>query len=70
MFLGNIIDQFLNKYGLSYTGTAKESDLATFGIRLQQVDYFDTREEYLLHSCQIFKLWGITVDGICACTVL
>ena len=38
MFLGNIIDQFLNKYGLSYTGTAKESDLATFGIRLQQVD--------------------------------
>ena len=65
MFLGNIIDKFLDKHCLSYTGTAKESDFTTFGIRFEQVDYFDTSEEYFLHSCQIFKFGRVTVDGTC-----
>ena len=69
MFLGDIIDKFLNQYSLSYTGTAEQTDFTTFGIRFEQVDHFDTCEEHLLHSSQILKLRGVAMDGISTCTV-
>ena len=69
MFLGDIIDKFLNQYSLSYTGTAEQTDFTTFGIRFEQVDHFDTCEEYLLHSSQILKLRGVAMNGICTFAV-
>ena len=69
VLFGYVIDKFLNQYSFSYTGTAKQTDLTTFGIRFEQVDYLDTCEEYFLHSCQIFKLRGVAVNGICTFTV-
>ena len=64
MFLGDIIDKLLDQYGFSHTGTTEQTDFTTFGIRLEQVDYFDTREEDLLHSCQILKFRGVAVNRI------
>ena len=64
MFLGDIIDKFLDQYGFSHTGAAEQTDFTTFGIRFEQVDHFDTREKHLLHSCQILKFRGGPVNGI------
>ena len=50
MFLGNVIDKFLNQYGFSDSRTTEQTDLTTFGIRFEQVDHLDTRKEYLLHG--------------------
>ncbi len=38
----NIVDQFLDQYCFSHTGTTKQSDLTTFCIRLNKVNYFNT----------------------------
>jgi hypothetical protein len=43
---GNVMDEFLDKYGLSYSGTAEESDLAALGIGFQKVDNLDTCFQY------------------------
>ena len=37
-----ITDQFLNKYGLTYAGTSKKTDLSTLLVRAEKVYYFDT----------------------------
>ena len=42
MLCSNICDQLLDQYGLTYTGTAKQTNLTSFLIRTQKVDYFDT----------------------------
>ena len=65
MFLGNVIDKFLNQYGFSDSRTTEQTDLTTFGIRFEQVDHLDTRKEYLLHGSQIFEFGRIAVNGIC-----
>ena len=38
-----VMDKFLNKYCLSYTGSSEESDLTALGVWLKQVDYFVPR---------------------------
>src|SRR5690606_2430656 len=50
MPLGNIVYQFLDKYGLTHPGTAEESDLTTLGIGFDQVDNLDPSEKYLCRS--------------------
>jgi len=65
MFFGDIVDKFLDQYSFPHTGTAEQTDLTTFGIRFEQVDYFDTRKEHLLYSCQIFKFGRFAVNRIC-----
>ena len=42
MFLGNIVNQFLNQYGFTYTGTTEQTNLTTFGIWAQKVDNLNT----------------------------
>ena len=40
--LGNVVDQFHDQNGLTYTGTTKESNFTTTSIWLEKVDHFDT----------------------------
>ena len=62
--LRNIINELHDKYGLTYAGATKESDLTTFHIRFQEVDYFDTGVENLTRGLQIFELGWFAVDRI------
>ena len=41
MFCRHVMDQFLDKNGLTYTRTAEEPDLTAFCIRSDEVDDFD-----------------------------
>ena len=38
----DITDQFLDQYGLAYSGTAEQTDLTTLLIRAEQVNDLDT----------------------------
>ena len=40
---GYVMDEFLDKYGLTYSGAAEEADLTSLGIGLQKVDDLDAR---------------------------
>ena len=41
MFLGNVVNQFLDDRGLADPGTTEQTDLTTTKIWFQQVDNFD-----------------------------
>ena len=66
MSLCDVVDKFHDEHGLAYTGTAEQTDLSTFHIRFQKVDYLDTRCEHLLVCGEVFKLRCFTVNGISA----
>ena len=63
MFLGNVVDEFLDEYGLSHAGTAEQADLAAFQVGFQQVDDLDTRGQDLLGSGQVFEFRRFAMDG-------
>ena len=41
VFHGDIVDQLLNEDGFTHAGTAKQADLTTLGVWLQQIDDLD-----------------------------
>ena len=66
MFLGNIIDQFLDENGLTYSGTAEQTDLSSFKVRLEQVYHLDSCKKNLLRRCQILKLRWLSMNRECS----
>ena len=46
MALSDIVDQFLNQYGLANSGTTKQSNFTTFCVRLNQIDDLDARQQH------------------------
>ena len=66
MSFGNIINQFLNKYGFTHTRAAKKPDFSPFGVRLNQVNHFDACKKYLSGGGKVFKLGWLAVNGISA----
>jgi hypothetical protein len=56
-------NQLLNEDGLSDTGTSKETNLSTTGVRGQQVDDLDTSDEHLGGGGLLNELRGIGVNG-------
>ena len=48
MLLRNIIDQFLDKNGLSDSGTSEKTDLSTFEIRLKKVNHLYSGKQNFL----------------------
>ena len=62
MFCCDVTDQFLDQYGFTYTGTTEQTDLTTFGIGCQKVDYFDTCLQDLYNRALFLKGRGISVD--------
>mmetsp|Transcript_56200 Transcript_56200/g.99315 ORF Transcript_56200/g.99315 Transcript_56200/m.99315 type:complete len:236 (-) Transcript_56200:2-709(-) len=61
---GNIVDQLHNHDGLADTGTAEQTDLATFRVRLNKINNLDASREHLLLSRLLGEDWGLLVDGI------
>ena len=62
VFCCDVTDQFLDQYGFTYTGTTEQTDLTTFGIGCQKVDYFDTCLQDLYNRALFLKGRGISVD--------
>ena len=62
MLCGDILDQLLDQYGLTYTGTTEQTDLTTLGIRSQKVDNLDTCLQDLNNRTLLFKGRRISVD--------
>ena len=58
----DIVDQLLDQYGLTNTGTTEQTDLTTFCIRRKQVDDLDTCLKYLYDRALVFKARRISVD--------
>ena len=63
MFFGDVVDQLHDCHRFAHTGTAKQSDLAAFGDRHDQIDDLDAGFKNL----DAGRLVGITrrlaVDG-------
>ena len=62
LLLRNIVDEFLDKHGLAYTGTAEETYFTTFAIRLEKVNYLDAGSENFGTDSEVFELGSGLVD--------
>ena len=63
MSLGDIVNELLNKHSLADTSTTKETDLATTGVRGEQVDDLDTRLEDLGGGRLVDERGRLCMDG-------
>ena len=63
MLGSNITNQLLNQHGLTYTGTAEQTDLTTFCIGSQQIDNLDTGLQHLYYRTLLFEGRWISVDN-------
>eukprot|EP00053_Salpingoeca_punica_P005891 m.57224 g.57224 ORF g.57224 m.57224 type:complete len:538 (-) comp13441_c0_seq1:14-1627(-) len=61
--LGDVVDQLHDEHRLADTGAAKEANLAALGVRGQQVDDLNARDEQLLLHAHLGKLGRLLVDG-------
>ncbi len=66
MVLGDRVDQFLNEHGLAHARAAEQPDLAAAGIRREQVDDLDARDENLRFRRLVDEGRRILVDGAAA----
>ncbi|MNM65037.1 hypothetical protein D3C81_764580 [compost metagenome] len=64
MLLGNVINQLLNCYGFTYTGTTEETNLTALSIRSEQVDNFNSSFQNLGLCRQILEFRRFAVDWI------
>ena len=69
VFLGDIVDKFLNQHGLAYAGTAEETNLATLEEGLDKVDHLDAGIEDFLTGRQILELGRLAVDAVALCAL-
>ena len=51
----DIVDELLDKHGLSHTGTAEQTNLTTLRIRFEEVDHLDTGEHDLRRDGKVLK---------------
>lgn len=61
--LGDVVDEFLNQHGLSDTGTAEETNLATTSVGGEEIDDLDTGLEHLSGGGLVDEWRGVGVDG-------
>jgi len=57
------MNQFLNQYGLTYTGTTEQTNLTTFCIWSKKVNNFNTCFQNLYYRTLIFKCRRIAMDN-------
>ena len=62
MLRGNVTDQLLNQYSLTYTGSTEQTDLTAFCIRCKKVDNLDSCLKNLYNRTLLFKCWWLSVD--------
>ena len=62
MLCCNVTNQFLNQYGLTYTGTTEQTDLTTFCIRSKKIDNFNTCLKDLNYRALVLECRRLSVD--------
>jgi len=63
VLFGDVVDQFEHVHGLADTGAAEQADLAALGVRREQVDDLDARDQDLGFR-RLFDIgWSFLVDG-------
>ena len=62
MLLCYVVDKLHNKYGLTNTRTAEQTDLTALKIRGYKVNYLDSRFKNLVGGSQLLILRGLAVD--------
>ena len=60
---GYVVDQLLDQQGFANTVTAKQADLAAFGIRCQQVNDHDAGFQNFGCRFLVLKAGGLAMDG-------
>ena len=63
MRLGDVVDQFHDQNGLANPGTTKQANFAALGIRRQQVDHFDARNQQFGLGRLLDKFRRFLVNG-------
>lgn len=56
-------NQLLNEHSLSDTGSSEKTNLATTGVRGEEVDDLDTSDENLGRGGLLSELWRVGMDG-------
>src|SRR5690625_5766331 len=64
MLLRNVVDQFLNQNGFTYTRTTKQTNFTSFCVWTQQVNHLDTCLQHLRTGSKILKRRGISVNRV------
>src|SRR5690606_37753627 len=59
----DVVDQLLDQYGFTHTGTTKQTNLTAFCIRLDQVNNLDTCIQYFRRGTQVFKFGWFGMNG-------
>ena len=62
VLLRDVVDQLHNQDRLSYAGSPEQADLASFGIRFEQVDHLDAGVQDFTAGGQVFELGRFTMD--------
>merc|ERR1719414_638602 len=53
--LGHVVDQLHDEDSLAHPSTTKQTNFSSLGIRSQQVDHLDARDEDLLFHAHLFE---------------
>ena len=64
MSLGDVINQFHDKYGLTNARTTKQTNLTALHIGFQQVDNLDARGQHFLMGRKFVELRSLPMDGV------
>ena len=62
MFLGYVVDEFLDEHGLAHACAAEETDFSALEIRFQQVYDLYAGEKHFLGGLEVFEFRGFAVD--------
>src|SRR5690625_2587737 len=62
MLLRNVVDQFLNQNGFTYTRTTKQTNFTSFCVWTQQVNHLDTCLQQFRSASKILTLRCISVN--------
>ncbi|CAI8385043.1 MAG: Uncharacterised protein [Cyanobium sp. ARS6] len=65
MFLGDVVDQFLNQHGLADTRTTEEANFSTLAIRSQEIDHLDAGLKDLRFGLKFSQLRCRAVNRSC-----
>src|SRR5207253_10376427 len=66
VFGGNVVDEFLNDDGFSHSRAAEQTNLATFQIRLDEIDNLDAGFKHFKGRILVNQRWCGFMNGVAA----
>ena len=63
MGLGNIVDQFHDKYGLADTGATEKTNFTSLSIWSQEIDHLNTSDQNFLLHRHFLELWSFSMNS-------